>query len=572
MTPTPTREQITVLEADANLVVLGRPGSGKTTVALWKARRVIETSFAEDFQRVLFLSFSKAAVERMAQESKLELPTMLRSRLRLATYHSFCYDVLSSHCSLVGLRQPFQTLPPDDERVIKNRHPQSANDAFALLERTESKVRFDRFAPLCVTLFSRFPRLRLAYSHAYPLILVDEYQDTDDHQDALVRLLGTSSQVICLGDSEQRIYDFREGIDPERLNRLERVHSYAPVDLGTTNHRNRGTGIREYARSILTGSSGSSPAVTVWSTNGTRANLIKKICQAIGFLRSEGSREGWAPNGRCSLAVMLPTNDLVGQVSRELRSLPNGERERFRHQVLVDPVDLAVAWEVALTTLEGISAGSVPETATLTLQALARLLRCGTGKTAREKAERIEKWLAILVTGRAPNVAPFLSTLRDALGAARLSGDPVQDIRQVRTMLEGLPGGYCDRCADLLHLRLPGEGEPPLRNALRELFLRNGSYMGAALHGKNLLIQERLIDTERGAKALTLMTLHKCKGREYDGVILAEEPNYPNRFVLSGEKQADQHPRSRMLLHVALTRARHRALILTPAYDRSILL
>jgi DNA helicase II / ATP-dependent DNA helicase PcrA len=168
-------------------------------------------------------------------------------------------------------------------------------------------------------------------------------------------------------------------------------------------------------------------------------------------------------------------------------------------------------------------------------------------------------------------VAPFLNALRNALETVRLSGQPLQDIREIRTLLEDLPGGYCDRCAELLHIRLPGEGEPPLRNALRESLLRNGNYGGAALYGKNLLLQERLIDTERGSAALTLMTLHKCKGREYDGVILAEEANYPNRFVVWSERQAAQHPRSRMLLHVALTRARHRALILTPAYDRSIL-
>jgi DNA helicase II / ATP-dependent DNA helicase PcrA len=571
MTHTPTTEQTTVLEAEENLVVLGRPGSGKTSVALWKARRYIERGFSEDFQRVLFLSFSKAAVERMAHESKLELPATLRSSLKLATYHSFCFEILSSHCTLVGLRQPFMTLPPEEERVIKNRHPQSAGGAFALLERTESQVRFDRFSPLCVTLLSRFPRLRLAYSHAYPLILVDEYQDTDDHQDALVRLLGTSSQVICLGDADQRIYDFRDDIRPDRLKRLERIHRFLPVDLGVTNHRNRGTGIREYARSILTGSSISSPAVTLWSTNGTRSHLVKKICQAVGFLRSAGAREGWAVRGRCSLAVMLPTNDLVGQVSRLLRNLPNGERERFRHQVLVDPVDLAVAWEVALTALEDVSAGRSREAATRALHGIARFLRCGTAKTAYSKAERLEKWIAILAGGREPAVAPFLNALRNALETVRLSGQPLQDIREIRTLLEELPGGYCDRCAELLHIRLPGEGEPPLRNALRESLLRNGNYGGAALYGKNLLLQERLIDTERGSAALTLMTLHKCKGREYDGVILAEEANYPNRFVVWSERQAAQHPRSRMLLHVALTRARHRALILTPAYDRSIL-
>jgi len=46
-------------------------------------------------------------------------------------------------------------------------------------------------------------------SISYPYIIVDEFQDTDQHEWKLVKLLGEKSNIIALADLEQRIYEFR---------------------------------------------------------------------------------------------------------------------------------------------------------------------------------------------------------------------------------------------------------------------------------------------------------------------------------------------------------------------------
>ena len=43
----------------------------------------------------------------------------------------------------------------------------------------------------------------------YPVIILDEFQDTSADEWQLIQLLGTNSELIALADPEQRIYDFR---------------------------------------------------------------------------------------------------------------------------------------------------------------------------------------------------------------------------------------------------------------------------------------------------------------------------------------------------------------------------
>ncbi|MYW04762.1 AAA family ATPase [Streptomyces sp. SID3343] len=49
-----------IIDSAAHLVIVGGPGCGKTSIALVKTRKALDT--VEDEQRVLFLSFSRAAV------------------------------------------------------------------------------------------------------------------------------------------------------------------------------------------------------------------------------------------------------------------------------------------------------------------------------------------------------------------------------------------------------------------------------------------------------------------------------------------------------------------------------
>ncbi len=83
------------------------------------------------------------------------------------------------------------------------------------------------------------------------MIIVDEFQDTDDNQWRIVRALSEVTDVFCLADPEQRIFDYRDDIDPHRLDILREAILITEFDLGGDNHRSPNAGILQFADAVL---------------------------------------------------------------------------------------------------------------------------------------------------------------------------------------------------------------------------------------------------------------------------------------------------------------------------------
>src|SRR5271157_4593688 len=161
------RQQI--LDATGHILVLGGPGSGKTTIALRKAVDIVNKGL-QPGQAILFLSFSRAAVARIGEASKSEVEKAKRSQLNIQTFHSFCWDLLRSHGYLVGCpKRRLELLLPHDEKVISGglKPPQKGQTPSGewlawqnerkRLFCEEGKIAFDLFAPKATELLNRCP-------------------------------------------------------------------------------------------------------------------------------------------------------------------------------------------------------------------------------------------------------------------------------------------------------------------------------------------------------------------------------------------------------------------------------
>jgi DNA helicase-2/ATP-dependent DNA helicase PcrA len=115
----------------------------------------------------------------------------------------------------------------------------------------EGRYVFDRLAGTAATLLTTVPAVCALYSGTYPLIIVDEFQDTNDDQWQAVRALSGYSTIVCLADPDQRIFDFVPGVDEERLDHLVEHLSPKPFDLSEDNHRSPGSGLLDYANAGL---------------------------------------------------------------------------------------------------------------------------------------------------------------------------------------------------------------------------------------------------------------------------------------------------------------------------------
>ncbi|MEZ4271521.1 MAG: ATP-binding domain-containing protein, partial [Myxococcota bacterium] len=159
------------------------------------------------------------------------------------------------------------------------------------------------------------------------------------------------------------------------------------------------------------------------------------------------------------------------------------------------------------------------------------------------------------------------ATVREALqDGLAVTGRPGEDWLQARNILNGV-SQFKDLYQDSRAVRLFRATEA-LGVGLSGLFLRNGSYMGAVALVRKLLDRERLLGARRADSGCVLMNMHKSKGKEFDAVVLVEGA-YAGRFFDEKYEQPP-FPRSRRLLRVALTRARHVAVFVRPTDGRPL--
>ena len=109
----PTPEQNAIIESDASALIIAGPGRGKTATAIAAANAWLKRN--PQGGRVLFTSFSNAAVRRIGEAAGISLRAHER-RLQVRTFHSVAMEVLRDFGRFGGLKRPVKTLDqPESE-------------------------------------------------------------------------------------------------------------------------------------------------------------------------------------------------------------------------------------------------------------------------------------------------------------------------------------------------------------------------------------------------------------------------------------------------------------------------
>jgi superfamily I DNA/RNA helicase/RecB family exonuclease len=260
------------------LLVLAGPGTGKTTAIV---ETVVEriTRRGIDPERVLVLTFSRKAAEELRQRITARLGRTTREPLAL-TFHSYAYALVRREFTLAGDEPPTLLSGPEQllevRRLLRGeaedggaRWPERLRPALgtrgfaaelrdfllrgaergfdgrglARLGRQRDRddwvaagaflarydARFD-LAPVPAYDYAEIIRIAAALlsrgavrereRKAYDVVLVDEYQDTDPAQEAMLHALaGDGRELIVVGDPDQAIYAFR-GADVSAIMRF----------------------------------------------------------------------------------------------------------------------------------------------------------------------------------------------------------------------------------------------------------------------------------------------------------------------------------------------------------------
>lgn len=561
-----------ILDENGPILVTGGPGSGKTTIALTKAKIVIERGLSPG-QSVLFLSFSRAAVARAAEASKNQLPADLQGKLSIQTFHSFFWRVLRAYGYLLGAPKSLRLLMPHDEAAM--RHEFEGNGGNWDIERErlfreEGRVAFDLFAPKTHELLSRSIRLRALFSACHPLIIVDEAQDTAEDQWQCVRLLAESTLLMCLADLDQQIYDFRPGVSSERVTHIMEALRPLRVDLQGENHRSPDSEIVAFGNDILlsTPRGAAYRGVSRFNYRADRNSRDNAIRQAVGMALRHAKNA--AQHDVDSLVVLATWNRGVNIISRALTG--NGTN-LIPHRVAIDEASVLLSSRMVAYLLEPRRQAQEELLDVAEGLELAATVFRARGKNSNlAVAQRLAASAIQSRNGTAPRARGAAARLLVALRQLRqheFTGEPKRDWLDARRALHDAGGDQLQSIAQDAEQLIAFQRGRRIASSLADLWQTTGTYKGARDALDAALAEDQLLSGGSDLRGIHVMTIHKAKGKEFDAAILFDDPN--SSPLLSSQENAP-HPRSRKLVRVGITRARHHVLMLCNAYTPTLLL
>ncbi|MFP3558565.1 ATP-dependent helicase [Paraburkholderia sp. SIMBA_049] len=598
-----TMGQQRIMDSEGHLLVTGGPGSGKTTVSILKAAKIAGSELAAG-QKILFVSFARATVSRVedAIEHEQKIPQEQQRRIAVETYHSFFWRILRSHGYLIGLPRRIDILTPPAEAValadIRAKFPgrkltDAQKEAKCLAEEqertrlamSEGRISFDLFATYAGDILHGSERVSRLVSDVYPVVILDEFQDTNSDQWRVMRALGKHSRLIALADPEQRIFDWI-GADPARLDHFQTTFKPVNVDLRADNHRSAGTEIGKYGNDLLTGNlrQRAYEGVTVRYFEPYNAPAMAMLVTTIYAARQRLIKLGtkdW------SLAILVPTKKMTELVSDALRLPPAGMRE-ISHTAVVE-------MEAAILSAEIIALLMQPASSCRHLAQLIDLLcRYYLGKGGDEPTQQAFNEVASLRKGyeelfvaqimgktvRKNSIIANVLTVYEEVCALQLTGDPDADWRAVRHVLQT---GACKRLREVAEdarvIRIL-DRRTQLRQALSQDWRDNGGYWNALELTRRAFVQQHFSTGSKPESGVIVMNMHKAKGKQFDEVIIFEgwpvkrkgqPPFNGDRIVrFNSRENIDDH--ARQTLRVGVTRGKRQVTILTPRSDPCVLL
>jgi DNA helicase II / ATP-dependent DNA helicase PcrA len=280
-----------VTAPDGPVLVVAGPGSGKTRVLTQRIAYLIASEGVRPWQ-ILAVTFTNKASKEMDNRVKTMLNEQATEGMMLGTFHSICARILRREADHLPLESNFVIFDSDDqERIVKsiikemnlNDKLYRANSIHASISRAKNElifpddypintyrdevvkrvyteyqkrliasnaVDFDDLLVYTARLLEENPAVRDKYAQRFRHVLVDEFQDTNLAQYALVKHLAAHHKnIFCVGDPDQSVYGWR-GADYRNVRRFEQDFPTAQVILLEENYRSR-QNILDVAMSVI---------------------------------------------------------------------------------------------------------------------------------------------------------------------------------------------------------------------------------------------------------------------------------------------------------------------------------
>jgi len=605
------RQLEAVTHTDGPLLVLAGAGSGKTRVITVRIAYLIAKQIARPHEILAVTFTNKAAGEMRERIESLLAGEKLQSAPLISTFHSFCVRVLRRDIEALeeGYSRSFTIYDTDDSlKVIKtclkelgldpkqlaprqvlsaisaskNRgedHEMFASRADGHNEKRASIARvyrmyeerlarsnaldFDDLLIKTVRLLRKNHDIREKYNDRFRYILVDEYQDTNPLQFALVKYLTEKQQNICVvGDDAQSIYGFRMA-DIRNILDFEQHFPKARTVLLEQNYRSTQT-ILDVADSVISNNIGRKEK-KLWTNNkgGDRVFYYQAYdADAEARFVADKVYDHRRLNHKDKVAVLYRTNAqsrVFEEALRRLRidyNIVGGfsfyERAEVKDVIAYlklsqNPSDDIALLRVINTPARGIGKTSLDEVIRISGKM---------GGSVWEAVEAITEGSVEGTVAITPRALASLSEFRDIIrGLGEKAATPADPERPVSGVVVAAieNTGY----ADSLRRENSDEADSRLLN-LEELVNAAVDYDAQEENGLRDFIDHAALtsDTDKFDRSaeVTLMTVHAAKGLEFSVVFIVglEDGIFPHARSINDPMELEEE---RRLAYVAITRA-----------------
>ncbi|CAN5628341.1 DNA helicase PcrA [soil metagenome] len=600
-----------VKTTDGPLLILAGAGSGKTRVITVRIAYLISEKHVAPHNILAVTFTNKAAGEMRSRVEELLKGQRLQSAPLISTFHSLCVRMLRQDIEKLdeGYTKSFTIYDTDDTQKVvkacikdlgfdeKQMNPRYARNAISSAKNrgedcdmfaskveygdekkagvakifkmydqrlnTANALDFDDLLIKTVKLLRKSPETREKYNERYKYILVDEYQDTNALQFALISFLTEKQQNICVvGDDAQSIYGFRQA-DIRNILGFEKHFPTAKVILLEQNYRSTQT-ILDAADAIIANNIHQKKK-KLWTSNpgGDRLAYFQAYdgdgeARFVAAKIEEHQRKSLSDR----VAILYRTNAQSRLFEESLR------RMRIEYNIVggfsfyerAEVKDVIAYLKLAMNPFDDI--------------ALLRVINTparGLGKTSLDELQRQAKsvgsslWMtiasitdpdlpqAVSLTPRAKEaMRAFRKVVENLIGKVNTSTDSDRAVSEV-VMAAIEDTGY----ANALRVENTDESAARLEN-LEELVNAAVDYDRQEENGLRDFIDHAALtsDTDKydGKAPVTLMTVHSAKGLEFPIVFLVglEDGIFPHSRSLNDPKELEEE---RRLAYVAITRA-----------------
>ena len=298
------------------LFVLAGAGSGKTRVITEKIAHMIRNAGYSP-RHIAAITFTNKAAREMQERVAAMLGRSETRGLTVSTFHSLGMKILREEAAHAGLKKNFSILDASDsakivgellgssgrEQIFAAQHqislwkndlqtPEQAVQAadnnwekqiarlyasYAQTLHSYQAVDFDDLIRLPALLLRDSDDIRLRWQNRLRYLLIDECQDTNACQYALMRLLcGAEGMFTAVGDDDQSIYAWR-GADMENLRRLQSDYPQIKIVKLEQNYRSTAR-ILKVANQVIQNNPKLFPK-TLWSHYGMGDIVTVAACQ-----------------------------------------------------------------------------------------------------------------------------------------------------------------------------------------------------------------------------------------------------------------------------------------------------